>query len=110
MTRGGAFPSTSIALTRLSEARMSCSVGGAGTTTAGSSLRRPNHDLRPMRSARGQRGQVERARGVAGVVGLDPVEVGLRLVDLGPEDADRLRHRVERLQLELVDGVHGRVD
>ena len=83
VTTGGALPSASIALTRLSEARMSCSVGAAGDRRDGVVVPAPpsaQPRLQPHVSLRlGQlvRREVEGAGGVAGVVLLDPVEVGL---------------------------------
>src|SRR4051794_17209823 len=106
ITTGGALPSCSIALTRLSATRMSLSVGGGGATYASPSPSLPralrNHDPIPTQSAR----DVESAGGVALVMLLHPVEVGLRLLDLGLQHADRRGHVVEGLELELVDGVH----
>src|SRR6188768_709152 len=122
VTTGGALPSLSMASTRASEARMSCSVGGAGSTKPDASRpscprTRSHHALTPTAPAssggtslRGQAGEVELAAGVAGVVCLDAVEVLLRLRHLVLQHPDRLRHRVQRLDLELVDRVHGRVD
>ena len=56
VTTGGALPSLSMASTRASEARMSCSVGGAGSTKSGASrLSRPRtrstHAAPPTTSA-----------------------------------------------------------
>ena len=52
VTTGGALPSASIASTRASAARMSCSVGGAGRRSrsrppSSRPRTRPNHDFRP---------------------------------------------------------------
>ena len=46
VTTGGALPSLSMASTRASEARMSCSVGGAGSTKSGAS--RPSSSAHPV--------------------------------------------------------------
>src|SRR6478609_10560150 len=117
-TTAGAVPSASIASTRARDARMSASVGAGGTVTGGGACLRDlpvSQSQKPTRPQSPRLGlathvvEVELAAGRTLVLRLHAGDVRLGLLDLVLEDADGLRHGVESLELELVDGVHRRV-
>ncbi len=121
-TTGGALPSAQHRVDA-GERGAGCpaSVGAAGSTESGASgpcdvraasPSSPTPTIRPPGRPHcvGKPVRSSSPLALRGVLRLHAVEVLLRLLDLVLEHADRLRHRVERLDLELVDRVHRRVD